>query len=301
MATQTAATGRRTLSNAFPRLILTPPGEAPFNLRLFITAVKTDSRGRVITGPSTDPVKNIIGPGPAGERGGLARLTKVMFGAGYIDGRPDPSTRIDPNNPIVKSGSQLGPFFRPETDYFFTKFGAPQDVGTPQNLSSRNTKHLRAFWDSVPRWLHHGVAHSVREILLAPDSPLLAPGERGLNFRTVRADHARPTGKSLPGEVAPVLPTQVPVTFAGSDGKLAGDAKGATLVSLDSPTAPGPAGRPLIDQLRSSNLAPLLMNGRLNPALAANGVRVINDTHGRTSELAAGDVHALVTYLKSLE
>jgi DNA-binding beta-propeller fold protein YncE len=194
-----------------------------------------------------------------------------------------------------------GPFYRPETDYFFTKFAAPQDVGTPQNLSSRNTKHLRAFWDSVPRWLHHGVAHSVREILLAPDSPLLAPGERGLNFRTVRADHARPTGKALPGEAAPVLPTQVPVTFAGSDGTLAGDAKGPTLVSLDSPTAPGPGGRPLIDQLGTSNLAPLVVNGQLNPALAASGVRVINDTHGRTSHLSAGDVHALVAYLKSLE
>src|SRR4051794_33589217 len=29
-----------------------------------------------------------------------------------------------------------GPFFRPENDYFFVKFGAPQDVGTPQNFSS---------------------------------------------------------------------------------------------------------------------------------------------------------------------
>ncbi|HZH99309.1 MAG TPA: beta-propeller fold lactonase family protein, partial [Fimbriimonadaceae bacterium] len=48
-----------------------------------------------------------------------------------------------------------GPFLRPENDYFFVKFGPPQDEGTPQNLSSRNTKHIRTFWDSVPRWLHH--------------------------------------------------------------------------------------------------------------------------------------------------
>jgi hypothetical protein len=43
-----------------------------------------------------------------------------------------------------------GPFFRPENDYFFTRFGPPQDVGTPQNFSSRNTKHLRAF---VEQWV----------------------------------------------------------------------------------------------------------------------------------------------------
>lgn len=54
-------------------------------------------------------MKNIIGPEPAGERGGMQRFTKVMFGAGYIDGRPDPGTRIDPNGPIVKSGHQFWP------------------------------------------------------------------------------------------------------------------------------------------------------------------------------------------------
>ena len=30
-----------------------------------------------------------------------------------------------------------GPFSRPENDYFFTEFEPPQDVGTPQNFSSR--------------------------------------------------------------------------------------------------------------------------------------------------------------------
>ncbi|HJT80286.1 MAG TPA: YncE family protein, partial [Chthoniobacterales bacterium] len=83
--------------------------EAPLPLRFFSTAVKTDSRGRIITGPTSDPVKNIVGPESAGERGGLLRFTKIMFGAGYIDGRPDPGTRIDPNNPVVKSGNQLWP------------------------------------------------------------------------------------------------------------------------------------------------------------------------------------------------
>lgn len=98
-----------------------------------------------------------------------------------------------------------GPFFRPSNDYFFTRFGPPQDVGTPQNFSSRNTKHPRTFWDAVPRYLHHGFAHTAREILLAPDSPHLRPGERGFNFRTVRADHRR--GRNN-------LPTEVPITVA---------------------------------------------------------------------------------------
>ena len=54
-------------------------------------------------------MKNIVGPEPAGERGGMDRYTKIMFGAGYIDGRPDPGARIDPDNPKVNSGNQKWP------------------------------------------------------------------------------------------------------------------------------------------------------------------------------------------------
>ena len=194
-----------------------------------------------------------------------------------------------------------GPFFRPENDYFFTRFLPPQDVGTPQNLSSRNTKHLRAFWDSVPRWLHYGFAHSVREILLTPDSPLLLAGERGFNFRTVRADHNRSTANSFLGGPRIVLPTQVPITVADRSGQLSGDGMGQVLVSLDSPFAPGPGGRSLIDQLGTNNLAPLVVGRQMNPGLAANNVRVIKDTHGKTSHLSESDVNALIAYLKSLQ
>jgi DNA-binding beta-propeller fold protein YncE/mono/diheme cytochrome c family protein len=183
-----------------------------------------------------------------------------------------------------------GPFFRPETDYFFTRFGPPQDVGTPQNFSSRNTKHLRAFWDGVPRYLHHGFAHTVREILLAPDSPLLRPGERGFNFRTVRTDQKRGPNN---------LPTEVPITVADRTGALAGDGFGQILVSLDSPHIVV-NGKPQIDRLGTNNLAPLVAGGQINPALAANNVRVIKDTHGKTSQLSAEDLDALEAYLKSL-
>ena len=79
-----------------------------------------------------------------------------------------------------------GVFLRLPNDYLHEPFAPPQDLGARQNISSRNTKHLRQFWDSVPRWLNHGSAHTIREILLPPDSPLLQAGERGFNFRTVR-------------------------------------------------------------------------------------------------------------------
>jgi mono/diheme cytochrome c family protein len=194
-----------------------------------------------------------------------------------------------------------GPFYRPENDYFFKEFAPPQDVGTPQNFSSRNTKHLRAIWDATPRYLHYGFAHTLREVLLTPDSPLLAPGERGFNFRTVRTDHSRATGFALPGESAPVLPTQVPITVGDSMGALAGDGKGPIYVSLDSPFVTQPDGTLQIDRLGTNNVAPLLSNGQINPVLAANNIQVIKDTHGKTSHLSANDIDALVAYLKSLD
>jgi hypothetical protein len=164
-----------------------------------------------------------------------------------------------------------GPFFRPDNDYFFTPFAPPQDVGTPQNFSSRNTKHLRAWWDGVPKWLHHGFAHTPRELLLAPDSPLLLPGERGFNFRTVRTDSRR--GRNN-------LPTEVPITFEGSDGRLASDGMGQIMVSIDSPFTLGATGKPLIDQLGTSNVLPLVVGRQINPALEANDVRVITNSGG---------------------
>jgi mono/diheme cytochrome c family protein len=183
-----------------------------------------------------------------------------------------------------------GPFFRPKNDYFFTRFAPPQDVGTPQNFSSRNTKHLRTFWDSVPRWLHYGFAHTVREILLAPDSPLLRPGERGFNFRTVRTDQCRGANN---------LPTEVPITVGDSRGGLAGDGMGPIYVSLDSPFEKDTNGKPLIDRLGTSNVAPLIVNGQINPALAANNIQVIKETHGKTSQLSQEDLEALILYLES--
>ncbi|MBA3543370.1 MAG: beta-propeller fold lactonase family protein, partial [Chthoniobacterales bacterium] len=101
--------GRKQLGPPFSYQVLNTSPEAPEALRFFSTAVKTDSKGEIITGPNSDPVKNIVGPEAAGERGGLDRFTKIMFGAGYIDGRPDPGTRIDPDNPQVSSGNQKWP------------------------------------------------------------------------------------------------------------------------------------------------------------------------------------------------
>ena len=108
------------------------------------------------------------------------------------------------------------------------------------------------------------------------------------------------------------------VTFAdssddGSCTRLAGDGKEPICVSLDSPfvkkagSNPAfdqrayPEGRLQIDQLGTSNVAPLVVNGRLNPVLADRGIRVIVDTHGRTAHLSVADVEALSLYLKSLQ
>ena len=205
-----------------------------------------------------------------------------------------------------------GPFTRLTNDYFFKPFNPPQDLGGRQNIASRNTKHLRAFWDSVPRWLHHGLAHSIREILLAPDSPLLGPGERGFNFRTVRTDHTRAVAHDFLGGPRIVLPTEVPITVGDSRGGLAGDGKGPFFVSLDRPvpaadpqTEAYPEGRLVIDRLGSDNLAPLIVvNGgarAINPVLAANNIAVLKDTHGKTSHLSAADIAALSAYLMSLQ
>ena len=62
-----------------------------------------------------------------------------------------------------------------------------------------------------------------------------------------------------------------------------------------------PEGRLQIDQLGTKNVAPLVVAGQLNPLLAQRGIRVIVDTHGRTSHLPADDVEALSLYLKSLQ
>jgi len=120
----------------------------------------------------------------------------------------------------------------------------------------------------------------------------LLPGERGLNFRTVRTDQRRGPNN---------LPTEVPITFADSSGSLGGDGMGPVMVSLDSPFTKGANGKPLIDQLGTSNVAPLLVNGQINPLLAANNIRVIKDTHGKTSHLSASDLEALMLYLRSLD
>ena len=98
---------------AFERKVLEPAlPEAPFALRFFTGPVKTNSRGEIITGPDDDPVKKLVGAEAAGERAGMDRFTKILFGVNYFDGRPDTGTRIDPNRPAVNSGSQHWPFVK---------------------------------------------------------------------------------------------------------------------------------------------------------------------------------------------
>jgi hypothetical protein len=134
----------------------------------------------------------------------------------------------------------------------------------------------------------------------------------------VRTDHSRVVASDYLGGPAIRLPTEVPITFAdsrddGSCTRLGGDGKGPLCVSLDSPfirkggsdpaydAVAYPEGRLHLDQLGTRNVAPLVVNGQINPALAANHIRVIPDTHGNTSHLSASDIDALAMYLRSLQ
>jgi hypothetical protein len=66
-------------SGTFARKVLAPAlPESPFELRFFSGAVKTNSRGDIITGPDDDPVKNLVGAESAGDRAGLERFTKIL-------------------------------------------------------------------------------------------------------------------------------------------------------------------------------------------------------------------------------
>jgi len=72
-------------------------------------------------------------------------------------------------------------------------------------------------------------------------------------------------------------------------------------VSLDSPFIQQQDGTLQIDRLGTSNVAPLLVGGQINPALNQNHIQVIKETHGKTSQLSQADIDALAVYLKSLQ
>src|SRR5262245_62858834 len=84
-------------ATSFPRLVLAPAlPEAPFDLRFFSGAVKTNSRGEIIEGFDSDPVKRLVGAESAGMRAGLERFTKILFAVDYFTGRPNKGDRLDP-------------------------------------------------------------------------------------------------------------------------------------------------------------------------------------------------------------
>src|SRR3954470_1621194 len=103
------AQGAKVLGPPFdPRVLAAALPEAPFDLRFFTGPVKTTPDGKIITGPGFTGPRRLVGAEAAGERAGVQRFTKIMFGVDYFDGRPS-GDRIDPNNPQVESGSQHWP------------------------------------------------------------------------------------------------------------------------------------------------------------------------------------------------
>ena len=130
-------------------------------------------------------MKNIVGPEAAGERGGLERYTKIMFGAGYIDGRPDPGTRIDPNNPQVSSGNQIWPnrrsHFAASRARALTPDGKKLYVALPAAKAIRLARRRRyTKTRKVTKWLDlrpPGMVGGLRPISvkMAPVNTMISP------------------------------------------------------------------------------------------------------------------------------
>ena len=87
--------------------------------------------------------------------------------------------------------SNDGVFLRLDANYIFEPFATPSDSGGRQNISSRNTKHLRAFWDSVPRWLPR------RE--QSPSRVQMSPRRRDHRCACARARPSAGTPRARPG------------------------------------------------------------------------------------------------------
>ena len=107
------AQGSATLGAPFQRQILKAAlPESPFDLRFFSTAVKTGADGRIVRDVKAPGPSRLVGAEAAGDRAGLPRFTKILFANDYSNGTPGDGDRIDPNNPIVKSGNQHWPFVK---------------------------------------------------------------------------------------------------------------------------------------------------------------------------------------------
>ena len=200
-------------------------------------------------------------------------------------------------------------------DYFFKPVRPAAGCRQPpEHQQPQHPATCAAFWDGVPRWLHHGSRTAMREILLR--ARLAAAAARRARLQLPHRAHrslARVAADFLGGPPI-VLPTEVPITHGSTAAaRSAGDGKGPILVSLDRPV-PGraagtrhiPDGRLQIDRLGSDNLAPLIVvnSGRAHDQPGARRQqhrRCIKDTHGKTSQLNAADIEALSMYLKSLQ
>jgi DNA-binding beta-propeller fold protein YncE len=102
------AQSRLTLSSPFTRRVLATSTEAPFDLPFFTTAVKSDSRGGIITGRRATRSRlwwarssPVSGPDSCAIRRSCSEPITSM--GGRI------RTRIDPNNPEAASGNQHWP------------------------------------------------------------------------------------------------------------------------------------------------------------------------------------------------
>ena len=107
-------------------------------------------------------------------------------------------------------------FTRLTNDYFFVNFGPPQDLGARQNISSRNTKHLRTLLGQRAALAPSRQRAHVREVSADRRTrrcwrPANAASTSGRSGQTIAASRLR-----FPRRPDDRLPTEVPITFGDS-------------------------------------------------------------------------------------
>ena len=257
---------------AFERKVLAPAlPEAPFDLRFFSGAVKTDSRGEIISGPDDDPVKKLVGAEAAGRRAGIDRFTKILFGVGYFDGRPDTGTHIDPNNPRVNSGNQHWPHVKQPFRSWPNALAL-----TPDGRKLYVTLPGR---EGYPDWRVASVDTAARRVL------------RWIDLRVA----GQPRGTRPVGLAISSNPAIYPRPYAVVANQYANF---ASIIDTGTDAVIGTfeTGFYCEDLVFNAAGTRLYLTDRFK-----DQVRAFRIEHGKTSHLTATDIEALSMYLKSLQ
>ena len=101
-----ASGGRKQLGPPFSYQILFHQGRSAVGVALFHHRGQDRLEGqRSSPAPTATRSRTSSAPKPPASAAGSSAITKIMFGAGYFDGRPDPGTRIDPEQPAGQAAA----------------------------------------------------------------------------------------------------------------------------------------------------------------------------------------------------